>query len=83
MPSRRQFIQGTAAMAAIATLGPALPALAVSEQGLLQRAIPSTGELLPAVGLGTSRTLDVSLEDDKRSSRCWRWCARWSTAAAS
>ncbi|WP_028241733.1 aldo/keto reductase [Stutzerimonas azotifigens] len=65
MPSRRQFIQGTAAMAAIATLGPALPALAVSEQGLLQRAIPSTGELLPAVGLGTSRTLDVSLEDDK------------------
>ena len=65
MPSRRRFLQHSASLAAFAALAPWLPtqpALAVSN--LLQRKIPSSGELLPAVGLGTSRTHDVPLDEE-------------------
>ncbi len=33
----------------------------------IERAIPSTGETLPAVGMGSSRTFDVSLDDTTRT----------------
>ena len=60
MPSRRQLLQYSAALAALSGLS---PLAALGALGLLQRAIPSTGELLPVIGLGTSRTHDVALDE--------------------
>lgn len=65
MPSRRRFLHYSASLAAFAALAPWLPfqpAFAVSN--LLQRKIPSSGELLPVIGLGTSRTHDVPLDEE-------------------
>lgn len=65
MPSRRRFLQHSASLAAFAALAPWLPvqpAFAISN--LLQRKIPSSGELLPVIGLGTSRTHDVPLDEE-------------------
>ena len=65
MPSRRRFLQHSASLAAFATLAPWLPvqpAFAISN--LMQRKIPSSGELLPVIGLGTSRTHDVPLDEE-------------------
>jgi diketogulonate reductase-like aldo/keto reductase len=36
------------------------------QSGLLQRPIPSTGEMLPAVGVGTWQTFDVGESDAER-----------------
>lgn len=59
MPTRRAFVRQTALLAALATLpGRHLWAW----QTLLERPIPSTGERLPVIGLGTSRTHDVALD---------------------
>lgn len=59
MPTRRAFVRQTALLAALATLpGRHLWA----RQTLLERPIPSTGERLPVIGLGTSRTHDVALD---------------------
>jgi diketogulonate reductase-like aldo/keto reductase len=64
MPSRRHFIQRSAALLAFAA-SPWMPALAsVDPNQLLKRRIPSSGEMLPAIGLGTSRTFDVGLAED-------------------
>lgn len=64
MPSRRHFIQGSASLLALAAT-PWLPSLAYADPSqLLKRAIPSSGELLPVIGLGTARTFDVSPSDD-------------------
>lgn len=64
MHTRRQFIQHSTAAAALAALVPLLPGLAwAAESGsLLRRKIPSTGEELPVIGLGTSRVFDVDLD---------------------
>ncbi len=59
MPSRRQMLQYSAALAALSGLP---PFTALGALGLRQRSIPSTGELLPVIGLGTSRTHDVALD---------------------
>ncbi|MFI8745817.1 aldo/keto reductase [Pseudomonas sp. NPDC077186] len=64
MPSRRRFLQHSASLAALTALTPWLPAGAFAAGGLLQRQIPSSGELLPVIGLGTSRTHDVALSED-------------------
>lgn len=66
MPTRRQFIQHSSAVATLAALSPLLPNLAwaTDSSGLLRRKIPSSGELLPVIGLGTSRTHDVPLDDE-------------------
>lgn len=59
MPTRRAFVQQTALLAALS----AWPGRALwAQQKLLQRAIPSSGESLPVIGLGTSRTHDVALD---------------------
>jgi aryl-alcohol dehydrogenase-like predicted oxidoreductase len=63
MPSRRRFLQHSASLAALAALTPWLPSGAFAAGGLLQRKIPSSGELLPVIGLGTSRTHDVALSE--------------------
>lgn len=65
MPSRRRFLQHSASLAAFAALAPWLPAQpAFAVSNLLQRKIPSSGELLPVIGLGTSRTHDVPLDEE-------------------
>ncbi len=56
--SRRVFLAGGAGGLLAAGLGP--PALGRTPGSLLMRAIPSTGEKLPALGLGTWQTFDVS-----------------------
>jgi len=62
MPSRRHFLQSSSLLAAVAALGPLLPSSVWAAEGLLQRQIPSSGESLPVIGLGTSRTFNVSLD---------------------
>lgn len=59
MPDRRQFLQA-AACAALAAASPPVPA---APDGMLQRKIPSTGEALPVIGLGTADTFDVAPDD--------------------
>lgn len=65
MPSRRQFIQGSAAAVGLAACSPLLSnaLLADDLSQLLKRQIPSSGEKLPVIGLGTSRTFNVGLDD--------------------
>ena len=46
-------------MAAAAAAAGAGPARAAAAPALVQRTIPSSGEAIPAIGLGTSRTFDV------------------------
>ncbi|WP_268800893.1 aldo/keto reductase [Pseudomonas huanghezhanensis] len=64
--SRRDFMQASAALTAMAALSPVLPAFAAS--GLLTRKIPATGEDLPVIGLGTSRTFDISVASEEMNS---------------
>ncbi|HSX72411.1 MAG TPA: aldo/keto reductase, partial [Pseudomonas sp.] len=65
MTTRRRFIQHASALAALATLGPLSGLAQAAASGeLLRRKIPSSGELLPVVGLGTSRTHDVPLDEE-------------------
>jgi diketogulonate reductase-like aldo/keto reductase len=53
--TRREFLARSTA-AAIAAGSPALQALA--QHGIPQRAIPSTGEMLPVIGLGSSKVVE-------------------------
>ena len=64
MPTRRQLLHHSAVIAALAAIGPLLPAVAWAEP-LRQRRIPASGEMLPVIGLGTSRTHDVGLNDPR------------------
>ena len=63
MPTRRQIIQRTAVAAALLALGPLVPSLVRAAEALRRREIPATGEMLPVIGLGTSRTHDIGLDD--------------------
>ncbi|WP_417779607.1 aldo/keto reductase [Stutzerimonas xanthomarina] len=63
MPTRRQLLSRSALLVSVAALGPLLPLLARGAEPLRQRAIPASGEMLPVIGLGTSRTHDVQLDD--------------------
>jgi len=56
-PGRRTALQQLAGIAAAATL---TPLTAATGEMSLQRPIPATGELVPAVGLGTWQTFDVA-----------------------
>ncbi|MFB8830213.1 aldo/keto reductase [Azotobacter sp. CWF10] len=64
MHTRRQFLQRAALLAALAATGPLLSSRSLAAEPLLARRIPSSGEELPAIGLGTSRTHDVALDDE-------------------
>ncbi len=59
--SRRTFVGSLAAALAAAWL--VLPACAPAEKDLIRKAIPGTGETLPVIGLGTSRTFDVGNDE--------------------
>ncbi|MCQ4278298.1 aldo/keto reductase [Pseudomonas stutzeri] len=65
MQTRRLLLSRSVLLATVAALGPLLPLLARGAEPLRQRAIPATGEMLPVIGLGTSRTHDVQLDDDE------------------
>ena len=61
MTSRRSFLSAAAVAAAAAALGP-LPAWASRPPaGLATRIVPSSGEALPAIGMGTSGSFEVDL----------------------
>ncbi len=55
--TRRDFAQG------VATLFMAAPAFAQGQPTLIQRAIPKSGEALPAVGLGTAYVFDENNDE--------------------
>ena len=55
-PTRRAMLQALAGVPALALV---TSANAITAGGLIERAIPSTGERLPAIGLGTWQTIDV------------------------
>lgn len=65
MPSRRRFLSAAALAAAAVSLRPTIlradtSAASAPEAGpLLTRPIPSTGEALPVIGMGTSGSFDV------------------------
>ena len=61
MIKRRHLIQLSAAVLAGQSLGLRAEAMRASPEELtpIQRAIPSSGELLPVMGMGTSRTFDT------------------------
>ena len=79
MNTRRQLLQAATATAGVAAmpawaqgpLAPAAPAPAnpSSAGALLQRAIPSSGERIPAIGLGTWLTFDVPINDVEAMAR--------------
>jgi diketogulonate reductase-like aldo/keto reductase len=56
MLTRRQLIKFAATILAL----PASSLLAQTQLPLIQRNIPSSGERLPAIGMGTSRTFDIA-----------------------
>lgn len=63
MHTRRQFLQRSALLAAVAAMAPLLSTPSRAAEPLLARRIPASGEELPAIGLGTSRVFDVELDD--------------------
>lgn len=64
---RRRFLRCLAGLAAAGLIKPALSA--VSGQAIM-RGIPSSGEKLPVIGLGTWLTFDVGADFWLRDSRC-------------
>jgi diketogulonate reductase-like aldo/keto reductase len=58
--SRRRFLQATAAASALAPF--ASSCLAAAQSGPVKKKIPSSGEDLSVIGLGTSRTFDVNVD---------------------
>ena len=53
------------AVIAAATLAPLAARLGHAAEPLIRRPIPSTGEMLPAIGIGTSRRYEVEPVPDK------------------
>jgi diketogulonate reductase-like aldo/keto reductase len=58
MSTRRQLLKLSAGVFGASTLGSFTNLLMARELPLIQRAIPSSGEMLPVIGMGTSRTFD-------------------------
>ena len=63
--NRRTFIMTTAAVAAGALFTPERPA--AESRAAIQRVIPSSGERLPVIGMGTSGTFDVGSDPEVRA----------------
>jgi len=64
--TRREFIALASGLGA-ASLLPSLTAAQTAAGSLIAKAIPSSGERVPAVGLGTSRVFDVGDDPAKRA----------------
>jgi len=63
-PGRRRFLGWSAALGAATVLGPAATLPAHGAARMRERAIPSSGETIPVIGLGSARTFDVDPADD-------------------
>jgi len=63
--SRRRFLQSTGAASLLYTLAPI--ADAAMQSAPIRKAIPSSGEKLSVIGLGTSRTFDVDSSNAAQS----------------
>lgn len=63
--SRRKFCQALTVGAAVTALSP--QPLTAAENAMLKRKIPSTGEELPVIGLGTSDVFDVGGGSNERA----------------
>ena len=61
--SRRKFMQ---ALALIASAAGGLPLAAFSSVPMLKKKIPSSGEKIPVIGMGSSRTFDVGNNQEAR-----------------
>lgn len=55
--TRREFLARSGAIAAAAGLASHPAFVALAQQGIPQRRIPSTGEMLPVIGLGSSKVV--------------------------
>ncbi len=62
--SRRRFIQAVGALTAVANLP---LAQAKSAKAAITKPIPSSGEQIPVIGMGSSRTFDVGERVDERA----------------
>ena len=56
--TRREFLRRSALAAAAASVASSLPLAAMAQRGVPQRPIPSTGEMLPVIGLGSSKVVE-------------------------
>jgi len=63
--TRRQFLKSTAAASLVYSLLPQIAS--ATEAGVIKKTIPSSGERLSVIGLGTSRTFDISDSADSIS----------------
>ena len=59
MPTRRQFLKSSAGAVLIGSAGITRLAQAASKTEMLRRPIPSSGELVPAIGMGTSGSFQI------------------------
>jgi len=59
MPTRRQFLSHTAGAVLIGSAGITHLSQAASKTEMLRRPIPSSGELVPAIGMGTSGSFQI------------------------
>ena len=59
MPTRRQFLKSSAGAVLIGSAGITHLSQAASKTEMLRRPIPSSGELVPAVGMGTSGSFQI------------------------
>jgi aryl-alcohol dehydrogenase-like predicted oxidoreductase len=66
--TRGEFLRGAAAAGAVLALAPLSPVLAQS-QNLILRRIPSTGEMIPAIGLGTAQNFGEAADEATFASR--------------
>lgn len=63
---RRLFLKLLTGLGAVATLG---PGNAASHSPSITKTIPSTGEKIPVIGMGTWRTFDVGDDEKQRATR--------------
>jgi aryl-alcohol dehydrogenase-like predicted oxidoreductase len=63
MTSRRSILAGSAGLAAAAFAGPA----AAQQPALLRKPIPSSGEMIPIIGLGSARRYEEAVSEEDRA----------------
>ena len=63
--SRRTFVGSLSALLATAWLAPST--LSAATKVLIEKKIPATGETVPVIGLGTSRTFNVGIQEKNLS----------------
>ena len=56
--TRREFLRRSALATAAASVASSLPLAALAQRTVPQRPIPSTGEMLPVIGLGSSKVVE-------------------------